>query len=272
MALNSTTTRVRESRVRRPGGAGADGDRRAGGWLGHLVMLAAVVALIPAVSSETGCQAASPFGLLAGYSPSSNVSQAALIDLDVRSVGAALSSPWDASLALSIYKGGNYSLQALSTQARAMMSDCAVGCPFKHYQMYFSYFGDHDYADKWVRAAIERTPTNFANSLGNANFSADISNAARRRAAGKGAAILSTWMWSVGMFEEAVNLCNTTDNVAALGFWDKGVAYYTGSLEGADGNSKTGTYGEVCHTRLEPRTSGPQTGLLLIRWSLALDS
>ena len=74
------------------------------------------------------------------------------------------------------------------------------------------------------------------------------------------------------MFEEAVNHCDATDTTDSLAFWDKGVAYYTGSLEGADGNSKTGTYGEVCHTRLEPRTSGPQTGLLLIRWSLALDS
>ena len=252
----------------RPGGAREDGDCRTGGWLGHLVMLAAVVALIPAVSSDTGCQAASPFGLLAGFSPSSNVSQAALIDLDIRSMSAALSSAvGDSSLALSIYTGGNYSLQALSTQAKAMMYDCAVGCPFKHYQMYFNYFGDHDYADKWVRAAIERTPTHFANGLGNANFSStDVSDAA---AASKGATFLSTWMWSVGMFEEAVNLCNTTDNTAALGFWDKGVAYYTGSLEGADGNSKTG---EVCHTRLQPQTSRAQTDLPLIRCDLALDS
>ena len=237
-------------------------------------MLFAIAWILPIAeaANESGCQASSAYGLLAGYSPTTNISDVALIDLEVRNLGTETNS----TLALSIYEmggqGGNYSLQALSTQARAMMSDCAVGCPFKHYQMYFAYFGDHDYADKWVRAAIERTPTNFANSLGNANFSADISNAARRRAAGKGAAILNTWMWSVGMFEEAVNLCNTTDNVAALGFWDKGVAYYTGSLEGANGNSKTGTYGEVCHTRLEPRTSGPQTGLLLIRWSLALDS
>ena len=47
------------------------------------------------------------------------------------------------------------------------------------------------------------------------------------------------------MFEEAVNLCSAADTNAALGYWDKGVAYYTGSLEGGDGNSKIGTYGEL---------------------------
>ena len=214
------------------------------------LMLAAAL-ITPAVSSETGCQAASPYGLLAGYAPSSNITDAALIDLDVRSVSTALSSGYP-SLALSIYSaGGNYSLSGLSTSAKRLMYDCAVGCPFKHYQMYVDYFGDHTYADKWVRSAIERTPTNFANSLGNANFSADISNAAPSRAASKGATFLTTWMWSIGMFEEAVNLCDATGNTAALGFWDKGVAYYTGSLEGADGNSKSGTYGELTYAYAE---------------------
>ena len=74
------------------------------------------------------------------------------------------------------------------------------------------------------------------------------------------------------MFEEAVNHCDATDTTDSLAFWDKGVAYYTGSLEGADGNSKTGTYGEVCHTRLQPQTSRAQTDLPLIRCDLALDS
>jgi hypothetical protein len=55
------------------------------------------------------------------------------------------------------------------------------------------------------------------------------------------------------MFEEAVNLCSAADTNAALGYWDKGVAYYTGSLEGGDGNSKIGTYGELTYAYAERR-------------------
>ena len=55
------------------------------------------------------------------------------------------------------------------------------------------------------------------------------------------------------MFEEAVNHCDATDNTDSLGFWDKGVAYYTGSLEGADGSSKSGAYGELTYAYAERR-------------------
>ena len=94
---------------------------------------------------QSVCQASSAYGLLAGYSPTTNISDVALIDLNVRNLGNAT----DHVLALSIYETGlNYSLQAklptgpldlraLSTQAKGMMFDCAVGCPLKHYQMYF---------------------------------------------------------------------------------------------------------------------------------------
>ena len=94
---------------------------------------------------QSVCQASSAYGLLAGYSPTTNISDVALIDLDVRNLGNAT----DDVLALSIYETGlNYSLQAklptgpldlraLSTQAKGTMFDCAVGCPLKHYQMYF---------------------------------------------------------------------------------------------------------------------------------------
>ena len=111
--------------------------------------------------------------------------------------------------------------------------------------------GDFDYADKWARAAIGGVKTAFTNGLYDGDFDTLptlTSGVARRTAAGKGATFLTTWIYSIGMFEEAVNLCgDTTANTAALGFWDKGVAYYTGSLEGTDGNSKTGTFGELTY-------------------------
>jgi len=102
-------------------------------------MLFAIAWILPIAeaANESGCQASSAYGLLAGYSPTTNISDVALIDLEVRNLGTETNS----TLALSIYEmggqGGNYSLQALSTQAKALMFDCAVDCPLKHYQMYF---------------------------------------------------------------------------------------------------------------------------------------
>ena len=107
--------------------------------------------------------------------------------------------------------------------------------------------GDFDYADKWARAAIGGAKTAFTNGLYDGDFDTYNSGVTRRTAASRGASFLTTWIYSIGMFEEAVNLCDTTANAAALGFWDKGVAYYTGSLEGTDGNSKTGTFGELTY-------------------------
>ena len=102
--------------------------------------------------------------------------------------------------------------------------------------------GDFDYADKWARAAIGGATAAFTNGLYDGGFHNYATGVARCTAASK--AFLSTWIYGIGiMSEEAINMCDTTANTAALlGFWDKGVAYCTGSFEGSDGNIKTSTY------------------------------
>ena len=109
----------------------------------HVRMLSAILGLIvpTAHSSESGCQAASPFGLLAGYSPSSNISQAALIDVDLKSLDTAMAATTPSyTNILAIYEAGG--LPALSNNTKAMMYDCAAGCPLKHYQMFYDYYGE----------------------------------------------------------------------------------------------------------------------------------
>ena len=101
--------------------------------------------------------------------------------------------------------------------------------------------------DKWAHAAIGEAKTAFTSKRYDGDFDKYTAPSARRTAVSKGTAFLSTWIYSIGMFEEAVNLCATAANTTALGFWDKGVAYYTGSLEGTDGNSKSGAYGELTY-------------------------
>ena len=44
-----------------------------------------------------------------------------------------------------------------------------------------------------------------------------------------------------------LNLCATAENTTALGFCDKVVVHYNGSLEGTDGNSKSGASGELTY-------------------------
>ena len=83
-----------------------------------------------------------------------------------------------------------------------------------------------DYADKWVRAASGEAKT----AVTSGRYGVDFEK-----------------YTAPGMFEEAVNLCATAANTPELGFSDKSVANYTGSLEGTDGNSKSGTYGELTY-------------------------
>ena len=79
------------------------------------------------------------FGLVAGYAPSSNVS--AMIDVDVRTMDTALGATTpDYTNILAIYEAGG--LPALSNTTKALMYDCAAGCPLKHYQMYYDYYGE----------------------------------------------------------------------------------------------------------------------------------
>ena len=51
----------------------------------------------------------------------------------------------------------------------------------EYHKMFFEYYGDHDWADRWVTAALDSTPTNFnqgggqaagVDGGGNADFSA----------------------------------------------------------------------------------------------------
>eukprot|EP00965_Chrysotila_dentata_P010309 335508-Pleurochrysis_carterae.AAC.1 len=44
------------------------------------------------------------------------------------------------------HKNGR-TLQGFSTNAQALMYDNCPGCPYKHYKMFYDYYGDFDYAD-----------------------------------------------------------------------------------------------------------------------------
>ena len=75
--------------------------------------------------------------------------------------------------------------------------------------------------DKWAHAAIGEAKTAFTSGRYDGDFEKYSAPGARRTAESKGAAFPSTWIYSIGMCEEAVNLCATAANTTELGFWDK---------------------------------------------------
>ena len=59
-------------------------------------------------------------------------------------------------------------LQGFSTAVESKMINCTPGCPFPDAKMFVDYYGQTDYGDRWVQAALSGGATSFSN--GNADF------------------------------------------------------------------------------------------------------
>jgi len=128
------------------------------------------------------------------------------------------------------------------------------GCPYKDFSKYYEYYGDFDYANKMVLAAIDGKYTSFAKDRGQMDLSSAVDDI-RSQIIKKGTAYMNAYMYAIREFEDAIDDCKAgcpggqTDtqpgkdcnslSTSAVHAWDEGVAFYTGSLEGADvgGNS-----------------------------------
>merc|ERR1711988_1795394 len=137
--------------------------------------------------------------------------------------------------------GETRSIAKFSTDAQTKMYDGCPGCPYKHYSMFYDYYGDYKYADTWVLAALAGASTGFPNVRGNADFNIVDDVATRTEAVKKGTAYMNVWMYVIREFEDAIDdcltctsNCNEHSNYDSVHAWDEGVAFYTGSLEGTD--------------------------------------
>jgi len=200
------------------------------------------------------CTGASPIhASIAGYLPGSDVVDHSRVDLDQKAMSVALSqSPADYAAATQWYseggnsKNGQRTLQGFSTGARAKMYDGCPGCPYKTYSQFYAYYGDFDYADKWVSAALAGTNAIFGSGRGGADFATVSDDATRSEAAVKGSAYMNVWMYAIREFEDAIDdcisctdgQCNEHSSDASVHAWDEGVAFYAGSLEGPMGDSQ----------------------------------
>jgi hypothetical protein len=126
-------------------------------------------------------------------------------------------------------------LQGFSTGAEGKMYNNCPGCPYPDYEKFYDYYGSFTYADDIVQAAFAGTETDFKN--GNADMSL-YGFVGREQMIKKGTAYMHAHMYAIREFEDALDDC-TIDCISCnddpVHAWDEGVAFYTGSKEGTDG-------------------------------------
>jgi hypothetical protein len=215
--------------------------------------------------------------VIAGYVPGSDVTQHNQIDLDQKEIEAELAAtPAKFAAAKTVYESGGVNaanggynsmsgakartLKGFSTSAQAKMYDGCPGCPYKHYKMFYDYYGSYTYADDWVSAALAGTDMTFSSGKHGPNAFSTLGAAARIEAVKKGTAYMNVWMYVIREFEDAIDDCTSctsncnehSTNSDSVHAWDEGVAFYTGSLEGTayGGNSN----GKLLLPALKPQT------------------
>ena len=192
-------------------------------------------------------QAGETFAAIAGYAPGSDVTHHNALDGDQELMETALEAE-DFQTATTHYAvggsslktGGNRTMKGFSTGAKSKMYDGCPGCPYKHYKMFYDYYGDFDYADKWVSAALAGTDMTFSSGKYGPNAFSGMHHTARVEAIKKGTAYMNVWMYAIREFEDAIDDCTSctsncnlhSTNYNSVHAWDEGVAFYAGAREG----------------------------------------
>jgi hypothetical protein len=146
------------------------------------------------------------------------------------------------------------------------------GCPYKDFSEYYNYYGDFNYADKFVLAAINGGSTSFSKSAGDMDFTG-TADVLRKECIKKGTAYMNAWMYAIREFEDAIDDCKVgcpggqsdtvsgkdcnSLSVASVHAWDEGVAFYTGSLEGASAGGTSA--GKLSYRLAEKRCANFKT-------------
>jgi hypothetical protein len=137
------------------------------------------------------------------------------------------------------------SLYGFSEHEAEKMFHCKDKCPYPEYEKFYHYYGQMDYGDLWIEAALGGVETSFSGgahfSHGNENFG--YLGAAGRAEAVKTATVTMNVFTQVNriMTEWSIDRChnqcgNEKPCPEAAEPWDNAVATYVGSLEGVDGN------------------------------------
>lgn len=126
---------------------------------------------------------------------------------------------------------------SFSTNAEDRMYTC-MACPYFDYKLFYLYYGEYDYAHQFIEAAFNGGKTQFLK--GNADFGL-YGFKGRAKAIEKATVALSTTMYVIREMEDGIDDCEKSClacNDEPVHAWDEAVAFFTGSLEGFDGNGK----------------------------------
>jgi hypothetical protein len=146
------------------------------------------------------------------------------------------------------------------------------GCPYRDFTQYYNYYGVYDYANMFVLAAINGGATAFTKAEANMDFTS-MADVLRKECIKKGTAYMNAYMYAIREYEDAIDDCKAgcpggqSDTVtgkdcnslstASVHAWDEGVAFYTGSLEGA--NAGGNSAGKMSYRLAEKRCANYKT-------------
>jgi hypothetical protein len=140
---------------------------------------------------------------------------------------------------------GGRTLKGFSTKAEDVMYKCSpvagpnvtwkIGCPYSSYMPFYEYYGEFDYANQIVTAALTCSNATLSFKNGGMSF-VGAEDVARKEMTKKGTAYMNVWMYVLREFEDAIDDCSIEDltenplSSDAVHAWDEGVAFYVGSL------------------------------------------
>jgi hypothetical protein len=158
-----------------------------------------------------------------------SVTQHSRIDLDQEDIEDALKVP-AYSTAESIYKNGKNSAKSSGMRTiKYMVKDLSGEALFDQFKAYYK---DAQFPDKWVMGALDKKST------AHADFSTVSDDDTREQAIKKGTVQMIIWPYAVHELESAMAFCDQDTNKAQH-YLDEAVAFYTGSLVGADASGST---------------------------------
>lgn len=127
-------------------------------------------------------------------------------------------------------------LQSFSLHASSRSKSCVNCTYYETFQKFVNYYGDRNYADKFIMAASFGNSTTYSNGMGDANFSGAV-KLGRAEGFFAGITALNVFMQVMIELESSIEqcqklcnherLCDGDEHVRSL---DKSVAYFCGSL------------------------------------------
>jgi hypothetical protein len=129
-------------------------------------------------------------------------------------------------------------IQSFSTRAEETMYTCDY-CPYPDYAKFVEYYGEFDYADNLIQAALNGTETSF--KRGNLDFTG-VDSSSRAEAMKIASKYMSLWMYTIRMMElsldQCVVECGKRCDDLPVHSWGAAAAYYIGSKEGQNGEGE----------------------------------